>query len=247
MSKNEELIIGKNCVVEVLKARPQQINKIFYSNHLENDILELIKKHKIPYVKVDKTKLDKMTGYQKHQGYAAFITAINYFTLEELLSKLEHKKNPMLLILDEVTDVNNFGSILRSADAFSIDGIIINSRRSAPVNSTVARISMGASNFVDICRVNNLVQAIKTLKNNNFWVAALDMDGTNNVYEDIYQQPLAIIIGGEDKGISNMMKKNSDFSITIPMGGHVNSLNVSNAVSIICSMHYYDRIRRKNE
>lgn len=232
MSENLQLMAGKNSVIETLKV--ESVNKVYIQkDKKDQSVLQLAKDLMVPVVFVDKLYLDKLTNHANHQGVCCSIAPIRYLTIEELVSKNKIEDNPLFLILDEVQDVHNLGAIIRVCDAFKIEGIILNKRRSAPVNATVCKISTGAINYVDICRVNNLSQAIKYLKEHGYWIANLDMHGEFSVNNAIYDRPNAIIIGGEDKGVSQNMKKQSDYSITIPMMGHVNSLNVSCAVTVL--------------
>lgn len=241
MQKNNEIIAGKNCVIETIKAQKKDVNKVFLlKNKRDKEISSLANEFNIPVVYVERDYLNKLAPQTNHQGIVASISPIKYLSLDELIAKHKNDSKCMFLILDEVHDVNNFGAILRICDAFKINGVIINKRRSAPVTSSVAKISTGAVNYVDICRVTNLSQAIKKLKQDNFWIANLDMKGQYLVDEPIYDRQMAVIIGGEDKGVTDIMKKQSDFSISIPMIGHVNSLNVSCATSILCYQHMLD-------
>ncbi len=238
MCKNESIICGKNAVLETIGVK--EINKIYVTNK-QSQIVSKAKAFNIPIVTTDKKYLDKITDNANHQGIAASIAPIKYLSLSELLDKVNMQKPPLILILDEVLDVNNIGAILRVCDAFQIDGIIINKRRSAQITPKVSKISTGALNYVNIARVNNLTQAIQSLKEHGFFIANLNMDGNYIVNQMNYDIPLAIIIGGEDKGVTKHMQKLSDFSISIPMNGHVNSLNVSCAVSIL-SFCYFSNI-----
>lgn len=232
----EQIIAGRNSVIETLHA--QSVNKVYIQKDKKDQtITKLASQNNVPVVYVERHYLDQLTNKANHQGVALSVAPISYLSIEELMAKHDLNNNPMFLILDEVQDVHNLGAILRVCDAFQIEGIILNKRRSAPVNATVSKISTGAINYVDICRVNNLVQAIEKLKANGYWIADLDMHGNFQVNDNIYERPLAVIIGGEDKGVSKMMKKHSDMSITIPMQGHVNSLNVSCAVTILGFEH----------
>ncbi|MFV0288126.1 MAG: 23S rRNA (guanosine(2251)-2'-O)-methyltransferase RlmB [Mycoplasmatales bacterium] len=188
----------------------------------------------MPYVFVQRQYLDKLSDYQNHQGIIAISSPKELIELEQLIIKNQKEKNPMILMLDEVQDPQNLGAIIRIADAFNINGIIINKRRSVQLTSTVAQVSTGAINYVDICRVNNLRQAIKDLKKQGYFFAFLDMEGEQEVNQADYNLPLVVIIGGEDKGVTASIKKECDFGITIKQSGHVNSLNVASATSILC-------------
>lgn len=230
---NDIIVCGKNNVVDAIKTK--DVSKIYLTNeNKRKDVLELISQHNIPFVVVDKFYLSKLTENATHQGIAAVMSPITYLTEKELIKKNEAKVNPMVIMLDEVTDVNNLGSVLRIIDAFDCDGLIFNKRRNAQINASVAKISTGAVNHVDICRVTNLSNTIKDFKKAGYWVACLDMDGTVKAGDFAYDMPLVVIVGGEDKGITPNIKKQCDFSLKIDMFGHVNSLNVASATTLLC-------------
>ncbi len=229
----EKIDYGKNNVRNILKEK--DISKVFLQKGGKfSSELEIIKQKKIPYVYVQKQYLDKLSDYGNHQGIIAISSPTKMLSLEDLINKNNNIKNPMILMLDEVQDPQNLGSIIRIVDAFNINGIIINKRRSAQITSSVAKVSTGAINYVDITRVNNLRQAIKKLKENGYFFSFLDMNGDYEVNKVNYDIPLVVIVGGEDKGVTSSIKKECDFGITINQSGHVNSLNVASATSILC-------------
>lgn len=233
MSKNdEEIVYGKNNVIDCIKNR--EITKIYLSKDGKHtEVINELKIKNIPFVYTDKYVIDKMTNKGNHQGVCALISPSKYLELTDLIKNNEKKENPMIIMLDEVTDVNNLGAILRVCDAFSVNGVIFNKRRNAQLNGSVAKISTGAINHVDVCRVTNLVQTIEKLKKVGYWIAYLDMDGKTNIENVDFDLPLVVVIGGEDKGVTNNIKKHCDFGITIKMTGHVNSLNVATATAIL--------------
>lgn len=233
MSENiDEIVYGKNNVMESIKMR--DVTKIYLQKDARHsEMLDAIKTKNIPFVYVDKFFLDKMSSKGSHQGVCAVMSPSQYLELPELIKKNSNIENPMILMLDEVTDVNNLGAILRVSDAFSINGIIFNKRRNAQLNGSVAKISTGAINHVDVVRVTNLSQSLEKLKKQGYWVAYLDMDGQTKVQDFDFNLPLVVVIGGEDKGVTSNIKKHCDFGITIEMSGHVNSLNVATATAIL--------------
>ncbi len=233
MQNGEEVVYGKNNVMDCIDTR--EITKIYINKENKNNaIIEKLKKKNIPYVFVDKFFLDKLTNKGSHQGVACVLSPVDYCTLPQLIDKNKEVENPMIILLDEVQDVNNLGAILRVVDAFNINGLIFNKRRNAQLNGSVAKISTGAINHVDTVRVTNLSQTITKLKKEGYWVAYLDMDGETKVQDFDYALPLVVVIGGEDKGVTDNIKKHCDFGITIDMYGTVNSLNVATATSILC-------------
>lgn len=235
--RNEEsqdnVVYGKNAVMEEIKNK--DLTKVYLQKGVKfTKELDALKNTKIPYVYVEKEYLDSLTNGQNHQGIVALSSPVEYLDLRELIEKNKNVENPMILMLDEVQDPGNLGAILRIVDAFNINGVIINKRRNVQVNSTVVKVSTGASNYVDIVRVNNLRQGIKELKKSGYWISYLDMDGNFEANQVDYDVPLVVIIGGEDKGVTESIKKECDYGITIKMDGHVNSLNVASATSILC-------------
>lgn len=233
MSENIEFFFGRNNVEECLKEK--DVSKLYIQNDVKvKGIIDLANSKKVPFVFVDKKSLDKMTKQANHQGVAVQVSPVEYIELKDLVEKNKNVENPMIIMVDELQDSNNLGAILRVLDAFGVNGIIFNKRRNVQLTGTVAKISTGAINHVDICRVTNLSNAIKQLKKDGYWISFLDMDGTTKVQDFAYDMPMVLVIGGEDKGVTPNIKKHCDFGLTIDMVGHVNSLNVATATSIVC-------------
>ena len=218
-------VYGKNVVKELLQ-KPKSIKKAYiYENFNDIKLLNEIKKLNIPIKYLDKKSLDNMED-GNHQGIILEIDDYNYSPLDKLLKK------DIIVILDHLEDPHNFGAIIRTCEAAGITSIIIPKDRSVKVNSTVMKTSAGTTENVDIAIVTNLVNTIKTLKDNGFWMIGTDMNGTN--YKEIdYKGKIAIIIGNEGKGLSRLVETNCDFIAKIPMFGKVNSLNASVASALI--------------
>ncbi len=218
-------VYGKNVVKELLQ-KPKSIKKAYiYENFNDIKLLNEIKKLNIPIKYLDKKSLDNMED-GNHQGIILEIDDYNYSPLDKLLKK------DIIVILDHLEDPHNFGAIIRTCEAAGITSIIIPKDRSVKVNSTVMKTSAGTTENVDIAIVTNLVNTIKTLKDNGFWIIGTDMNGTN--YKEIdYKGKIAIIIGNEGKGLSRLVETNCDFIAKIPMFGKVNSLNASVASALI--------------
>ena len=210
------------------------------SNFNDEKILSAISKKGITPKHVDLTTLNRMSGNGNHQGIIVETFPHEYSSLEEIIKFSKQKEQPLILILDEIEDPQNFGAILRSADAFSVDGVIIKSKNQVPLNWTVAKVSTGAIEYVKVAQVSNLNNVIKVLKENGFWIYAADGSGKDSYEKVDYSWSVALIVGSEGRGISQLVMKNSDFIIKIPMTGHVNSLNVSVSTGILLS-----RIRNK--
>ena len=218
-----------------------KVKNVYLQNSFSDEkILQAIKRKGITPKRVDLNTLNKMSGNGNHQGIIVEVFPHEYSSLEEIIKSAKGKEQPLVLILDEIEDPHNFGAILRSADAFSVDGVIIKSKNQVPLNWTVAKVSTGAIEYVKVAQVSNLSNAIKTLKDNGFWVYAADGSGKDSYEKLDYKGAVALIVGSEGRGISQLVMKNSDFIIKIPMSGHVNSLNVSVSTGILLS-----RIRNK--
>lgn len=176
-----------------------------------------------------------------HQGVVAQIVTYNYSSLEEIMIRAKKKEHPLILILDEINDPHNLGAILRSCDAFGVDGIIMKKNNQVPLNATVAKVSTGAIDYVPVAQVTNLNTAIETMKKNGYWIVATDGSAKQEYHQVDYKMPIGLVIGSEGKGISRLVLKNSDFIIKINMFGHVNSLNASVACAIVLAQISHNR------
>ena len=236
VSSQEEIIFGKHTVMETLK-KNKGINKLFYQKGLADSkissIIELVKNHGGIFQEVPKSKLDELTQGANHQGLVLTVPPFDYQTIEDCLALAESKgQPPFLLILDGIEDPHNLGSILRTADAFGVHGIIIPKRRAVGLTGIVAKTSTGAIEHVPVVRVANIAQTIELLQNQGIWVFATDMAG-EDVRQWNSQGPLAIVIGNEGQGVSPLVKQKADGIVTIPMVGHVQSLNASVAAGVL--------------
>lgn len=241
----EDIIFGKNSVMEALIAGNREINKILISKNIHTDnkinkIKELAQNKGIVFQFVAKEKFQPYAEFN-HQGIIAQISPIKYVDLDEFLQKREHT-NSSLVILDGVEDSHNLGAIIRTCVCAGVDGIIIPSRRNVQVNSIVEKTSAGAINHIPIIKVNSLINAVETLKNNNWWIIATDASAKDNYYDVKYDDMnFAVIMGAEHAGVSKSLLKASDFVVKIPMQNSFNSLNVSNALSAII----FETLRQK--
>ena len=198
-------------------------------------ILDLLRVKKINYSFVEMDRLNDLSHHGNHQGVVLEVKPFEYSDLNSIINAAKKKTNPLILILDEIEDPHNFGAIIRSCDAFDVDGIIIKSRNQVPITMTVSKVSTGAIEYVRIAQVSNLSSAINKLKENGFWIYAADGSGKEDYQKINYSGPVALVMGSEGHGISRLVLDNSDFIIKIPMYGHVNSLNVSVATGILLS------------
>ena len=220
-------VYGKNVVIETLKNNQPIKKAIIYKNFQDKNIISALQKKNIPIKFVEKFELDKLAN-GNHQGIMISIPDYEYVSLDELLEK----ENPLLVILDHLEDPHNLGAIVRTCEAAGVDGIIIPKNRSVEVTSTVMRTSVGALDYVKIARVTNLTETMNYLKKQGFWIVGTDMDGED--YQRIdYRGKTVLVIGNEGSGMSRLVKENCDFIASIPMNGHVNSLNASVAAGIV--------------
>lgn len=239
MKNLDKLIYGRNSVKEAILSG--QVTKLFISNSIRKcEISDLATAKNIPITYLGFPEMDNMIPNAVHQGVIAEIKKYEYFTLDHILSLSKKVEHPIIVLLDGITDPQNFGAILRSCDVFNVTGVIIPKHQQVPLNGTVAKTSAGAINYVPVVLVSNLNNAIRTLKENGFWVVSTDGAGTMNYFDISYDFPTALIIGSEGNGISQLTLKNSDYIVKIPLLGHLNSLNASVAAGILLS-----RIRNK--
>lgn len=247
MATDFDIIYGKNSIIEALNADNREINKIMISKSIHSDnkiekIKELAKNRGIVYQFVGKDKFSPYEEYN-HQGVIALISPIEYGDLDEFIkSKSNTKCYSSLVILDGVEDSHNLGAIIRTCVCAGVDGIVIPSRRNVLVNSTVEKTSQGAVNLIPIIKVNSLISAVQTLKDNGWWIVSTDATANDNYYDIKYNDMnFALIMGAEHAGVSKSLLKASDFVVKIPMQNNFNSLNVSNALSAII----FEALRQK--
>ncbi|MDI1356186.1 MAG: 23S rRNA (guanosine(2251)-2'-O)-methyltransferase RlmB [bacterium] len=232
----ENLIFGMRAVIEALNAG-KDIEKILLqkglSNELYNQLRQALKGQTVPIQFVPPEKLKRVSD-KNHQGVIAYLTEITYYNAEELLSQVFEKgKTPLLLILDRVTDVRNFGAIARSAECAGVDFIIIPSRGAAQINGDAIKTSAGALHRMKVCREDNLKTTIEQLKESGLQIVACHEKTDNLIYDADFTKPTAVIMGSEEDGISNEYLKRSDQQVKIPMTGKIASLNVSVATGIV--------------
>lgn len=234
------IVYGKNPVEAAIESG--HVKTLYVAERLKSDSFAMKLAEKGVKTKyVNDVALEKLAKTKFTQGYVAEVDDYKLYTLMEIIESAKEKQYPLIAMLDGIEDPHNLGAILRSADAFGVDGVIIKKRGQAPLNPTVAKVSTGAIEYVKVCEVANLSQAIKTLKENGYWIVATDGLGTQN-YDDIdYKSPICVIIGSEGFGISRLVLSNSDFIVKIPMYGHVNSLNASNAACTLFAQIDHNR------
>ena len=241
----DDIIFGKNSVLEALISGDREINKILISKNLHSDtklnkIKELAQKNGVIFQFVAKEKFQPYAEFN-HQGVIAFTSPIKYTELEDFLAQ-EHK-NASIVMLDGVEDAHNLGAIIRTCVCAGVDAIMIPARRSVQINSVVEKTSAGAVNHIPIIKVNSPVSALQRLQEQNWWVIAAEADAKDNYYDINYtDMNFVLVMGAEHAGVSKSIIKLSDFQAKIPMMKEFNSLNVSNALSIII----FEAVRQKN-
>ena len=233
----EDIVIGRNRVLELIKSG-KDINKLYIQKGNRhgsiNEIISRARENKIVIKEVEKNKLDEMCENQNHQGVIATVPPFEYSDIDDILNLAKQKnEDPFIVILDEIEDPHNLGSIIRTAECAGAHGVIIPKRRSAEVNSTVNKTSAGAVQYVKVARVNNLNDTIKYLKENDVWIYGTDAGAKSYYNEQNYKGGVAIVIGSEGYGMNKLVAKNCDFLVKIPMKGKVNSLNASVSAAIM--------------
>jgi 23S rRNA (guanosine2251-2'-O)-methyltransferase len=228
--KNDMYIYGKNTVRELLNSNKKIKKAIISNNFSDKDIVLTLQNENIDIKYSDKKEMDRLVK-AKHQGIIVDIDDFKYSDLDDVLDSI-NKDWPFLLILDHLQDPHNFGAIIRTAESAGIDGIIIPKDRSVDVTATVMKTSAGSIEYIPICKVTNLSNTIHKLKDKGYWIIGADMEGLDYQRQD-YKMPIALIIGSEGQGISKLIKEMCDYIVTIPMKGHINSLNASVAAGVI--------------
>jgi len=236
MEENENVIIGRNPVIELLKSG-RDIDKIFITKGDHEGSIKLIiakaKKRNIPVLEVEKAKLNSLSAGAAHQGVAAITADIVYADVDDLLLNAELKGGkPLIIIADGIEDPHNLGAVIRTAECAGAHGLIIPKRHSSGITQVVSKASAGALEYLPVAKVSNLSQTVNYLKEKGFWIFAAETGGQDYTTCD-YKVPMALVLGGEGTGISRLLRENCDYTVTVPIYGKVNSLNVSNAAAVI--------------
>lgn len=241
----EELTIeGRNAVLEAFRAG-KTIDKLFVLDSCQDGpvrtILREAKKTDCIVNFVKKERLDQMSETGKHQGVIAYAAAYEYGTVEEMLERAKEKnEQPFLILLDNIEDPHNLGSIIRTANQVGAHGVIIPKRRAVGLTATVAKASAGAINYTPVAKVTNLVKTMDELKKQGMWFVCGDMGG-DSMYSLDLTGPMGVVIGNEGEGVSRLVKENCDFVATIPMFGDIDSLNASVAMGVLS----YEIVRQR--
>lgn len=234
-----DIIYGTNSIRQALEAN--RVKKLLLSDDFKNDeILKLANLNHVEILRVTKKELNALTKGKNSQSCVGYIIPYKIYSLDEILASRPVNSNRIVAVLDELTDPNNLGAIIRSAEIFNVDTIIYKKVNSVSLSPLVAKISSGAINYVKCCEVVNISRAIEKLKNNSFWVYGLDGSAKITIDKVDKSTDICVVIGSEGKGISRLVKENCDQLVKIPQLGHTPCLNASNAAAIA----FYE-LRRK--
>ncbi len=245
VEENENQLEGRNALTEALRSG-RTIDKVFIAaGDTDRSLQHLAAQAKeagAVVVPVDRRKLDFMSFTHSHQGVIALAAARDYATVDEILQEAADRgENPLLVICDELSDPHNLGAILRSAECAGAHGVVIPKRRSVGLTATVAKASAGAVEYMKVAKVSNINQTIAQLKEKGVWIFGTAAEGSVPMYQADLTGPTAIVIGSEGEGMSQLVRKNCDMLVHIPMKGQISSLNASAAASILL----YEAVRQR--
>lgn len=243
--EKEHLIFGIRAIIEAINAG-KEVDKVFIQKDAQGDLMQdlmkAMKKNSINFSYVPVEKLNRLTS-NNHQGAVATIAPISFVSLESLVEGvIESGKKPLFLILDQLSDARNFGAIIRTAECTGVDGIIVQKQGSAPVNGDTVKTSAGAVFNVPICKVDHIKDAIFYLQGSGIKTVAATEKTEQNIYDIDFNQPVAIIMGSEDRGVNPSVLKIVDEKAKLPMFGTIGSLNVS----VACGAFLYETIRQRS-
>ena len=234
----EGLVFGRNAVSELLKSGKDIDKVIVQKGQREGSITTIAStaiKLGIPLVEAEKQKLDKLCGGGVHQGVCAYASAVTYAELDDIFKAAQERGEvPFIAIADGIEDPHNLGALLRCCECAGVHGLIIPKRHTATLGATAAKASAGATAHVPVVKVSNVASCIKELKSRGVWCYAAEADG-QNIYEAPLDRAAAFVFGSEGDGVSRIVREKCDYTVSIPMFGKINSLNVSCAAAVILS------------
>jgi 23S rRNA (guanosine2251-2'-O)-methyltransferase len=244
ITKYENAIFGFHPIMEAIKAG-KEIDTLFIQKGLKGDLFQelwtLVKSHKVVYKHVPGEKLNRLTG-KNHQGVFAFVSPINFGNTANVIPQIyEDGKTPLILVLDRITDVRNFGAIVRTAECSGVNAIIVPEKGSAAINGDAIKTSSGALHNIPICREFNLRATIEFLKNSGLQIIGCTEKADDLIYTPDYTLPTAIILGSEEDGISSEFLQMCTNKTKIPMTGTIGSLNVSVSAGVVL----YEAVRQR--
>lgn len=243
-SDRDDTVFGTRAVIETIKAG-KQVDKVFVQKGLKNDLVEelygLIKKYQLSVSKVPVEKLNRLTR-KNHQGVVAFISPITYVSLHNVVAgSYENGRAPLIMVLDRITDVRNFGAICRTAECAGVNAVVVPSKGGSMINSDAVKTSAGALNYLSVCKEESLVESIQYLKDSGFQIVGCTEKTDKSLYDAAYDIPTAFIMGSEEDGISEDLLAMADITIKIPLLGEIDSLNVSVSAAVVL----YECIRQR--
>ena len=235
-SVDEGLVVGRNAVRELLRSGRTIDKLLVQRGEREGSVVvlvaEAVSRH-IPVIETDKAKLDKMTNFAVHQGVVAMAAEKEYCTEEDILRIAEERgEKPFIVVADGITDPHNLGAVIRCAEGCGAHGLIIPKRRAVGLTPVVTKASCGAIEHLAIAKVSNLASTLAELQERGLWVFAAEAGGAP-YYETDFRCPTVLVLGSEGDGVSHLIKEKSDYIVSIPMYGKVNSFNVSTAASVL--------------
>lgn len=242
---NLDRLEGRNSVLEALRSG-RSINRVLVSKGEKEgsikQIIALARQKRIVIQEIDRSRLDAMSETGSHQGVIALVAAKEYVDVDDILkAAADSGRPPFIVILDEITDPNNLGSILRTSNAAGVHGVIIPKRRAIGLTSAVSKASAGAVEYVPVARVTNLVQTIEYLKKQNIWVAGTDAAAGKPYFDCDLTGGIALVIGSEGEGMGRLVREACDFTVRIPMAGEISSLNAAVAGAVVL----YEIVRQR--
>ena len=244
MAQNTDMIYGRRPIIEAIKSE-KTFDKLFVqknlSGELADEFVKIARKNKVVVTKVPPEKLNRLTR-KNHQGIVGFISPINFANIDHIVDQaFSDGRDPLIIVLDRITDVRNFGAIVRSAECVGVDAVIIPSRGAAQISADAMKTSAGALNLVPICRANNVLALLKSLQLSGLSLVACTEKSSTTLYEVPFSQPSVIIMGSEESGIDAEILSICDFKAKIPLAGSIKSLNVSTSTGIIL----YEAVRQR--
>ncbi len=227
-----DIIYGRIPCLNALKGK-NRVKSIFLNEkHPDQEIILLANEKNIPVSFVDKQKLDSLTSNSNHQGVVCKMEEFAFSQLNDVLNTLKEKKDATIVLLDQITDPVNFGSIIRTSAAFNVDAIIIGKNRQVQITPVVAKVATGAEELLPIVQVVNLNQTIEKLKKENFWIVTSAGEGNTNYDEIDYSGKICLVVGSEGYGVSRLIKEHSDYIAKIPLNGKIDALNANIATAV---------------
>jgi 23S rRNA (guanosine2251-2'-O)-methyltransferase len=238
--------MGKNSIRELLRTSPERIMEVYTCHTSEKDPLQAeLSKKRIPIREVNKNKLTEMVHSDSHQSFVAVVKEKPPVELKQFLKQATDKTHSLVVMLDSIYDPQNMGAILRAAECFAADLVVYSKNRGTDITPVVSKTSSGATELVPICKVSNLAETLKLFKEAGYWVVSAE-GGSNStsIYTFDFPEKTLLILGSEGEGVQQILSKNADFRISIPMLGQIDSLNVSQASAVFLS-HYRNYFNKR--